>query len=79
MSNGAKIDNDDDFTSSARASGMSIAIASVGELLVEFVGAGETARHRRVGTYSGPFPSGAPGIFIDQAARCGGRCIFAGR
>jgi sugar/nucleoside kinase (ribokinase family) len=26
----------------------------------------------------GPYASGAPGIFIDQAARCGGRCIFAG-
>ena len=53
-------------------------IASIGELLVEFVCADRDGRHRRVGTYSGPYASGAPGIFIDQAARCGGRCIFAG-
>lgn len=53
-------------------------IASIGELLVEFVCADKDGYHRRVGTYSGPYASGAPGIFIDQAARCGGRCIFAG-
>ena len=53
-------------------------IASIGELLVEFVCADNDGHHRRVGTYSGPYASGAPGIFIDQAARCGGRCIFAG-
>jgi sugar/nucleoside kinase (ribokinase family) len=53
-------------------------VASVGELLVEFVCGDKGGRHRRAGTYSGPYASGAPGIFIDQAARCGGRCIFAG-
>lgn len=53
-------------------------IASIGELLVEFVCSDRDGHHRRVGTYSGPYASGAPGIFIDQAARCGGRCIFAG-
>jgi sugar/nucleoside kinase (ribokinase family) len=53
-------------------------IASIGELLVEFVCADKDGHHRRVGSYSGPYASGAPGIFIDQAARCGGRCIFAG-
>ena len=53
-------------------------IASIGELLVEFVCADKDGHHRRIGTYSGPYASGAPGIFIDQAARCGGRCIFAG-
>jgi sugar/nucleoside kinase (ribokinase family) len=53
-------------------------IASIGELLVEFVCADKDGHHRRVGTYNGPYASGAPGIFIDQAARCGGRCIFAG-
>jgi sugar/nucleoside kinase (ribokinase family) len=54
------------------------AIASIGELLVEFVCAERGGGHRLVGTYSGPYPSGAPGIFIDQAARCGGRAIFVG-
>ena len=53
-------------------------IASIGELLVEFVCSDRNGRHRRVGNYGGPYASGAPGIFIDQAARCGGRCIFAG-
>ena len=53
-------------------------IGSIGELLVEFVCGDKGGRHLRVGSYSGPYASGAPGIFIDQAARCGGRCIFAG-
>ena len=53
-------------------------IAAIGELLVEFVCNDKDGHHRRVGTYTGPYASGAPGIFIDQAARCGGRCIFAG-
>lgn len=57
---------------------MSIRIASVGELLVEFVATSKDGHHLVVGNYSGPFPSGAPGIFIDQAARCGGRAIFVG-
>jgi sugar/nucleoside kinase (ribokinase family) len=53
-------------------------IGSIGELLVEFVCSDKGGRHLRAGTYFGPYASGAPGIFIDQAARCGGRCIFAG-
>ncbi len=53
-------------------------IASIGELLVEFVCADRNGHHRRVGNYSGPYASGAPGIFIDQAALCGGRCFFVG-
>ena len=53
-------------------------IACIGELLVEFVCADKNGHHRKAGTYAGPFPSGAPGIFIDQAARAGGDCIFVG-
>lgn len=53
-------------------------VGCIGELLVEFVCAAKNGHHRRVGTYSGPYPSGAPGIFIDQAARCGAAAIFAG-
>lgn len=57
-------------------------IGSIGELLVEFVCTEKDARHRRAAPYTGPFPSGAPGIFIDQAARLaaglGGRAVFAG-
>ncbi len=57
-------------------------IGSIGELLVEFVCTEKDTRHLRPAPYVGPFPSGAPGIFIDQAARIaaglGGRAVFAG-
>lgn len=53
-------------------------VASLGELLVEFV-CTETGGHNLWPLpYVGPFASGAPGIFIDQAARLGARAIFAG-
>lgn len=61
---------------------MGVCIASIGELLVEFVCTEKDGRHLRAAPYVGPFPSGAPGIFIDQAARVavplGGRAVFAG-
>jgi sugar/nucleoside kinase (ribokinase family) len=57
-------------------------IGSIGELLVEFVCTEKDGRNLRPAPYVGPFPSGAPGIFIDQAARVargfGGRAVFAG-
>ncbi|MCA3511281.1 MAG: sugar kinase [Rhodobacter sp.] len=53
-------------------------IGSLGELLVEFVCTERGGRNLRAALYVGPFPSGAPGIFIDQAARTGGRAVFAG-
>jgi len=53
-------------------------IGCIGDLLVEFVCTSKNGRHRRVESYIGPFPSGAAGIFIDQAARTGGACIFVG-
>ena len=53
-------------------------IGCIGDLLVEFVCATKNGRHARLGSYSGPFPSGAAGIFIDQAAQTGGDCIFVG-
>ena len=53
-------------------------IGCVGDLLVEFVCASKNGRHRRADSYTGPYPSGAAGIFIDQAARTGGACIFVG-
>jgi sugar/nucleoside kinase (ribokinase family) len=55
-----------------------VGIASVGELLVEFVSTETGGGHRSVGTYTGPYPSGAPGIFIDQAALSGARAVFVG-
>ena len=53
-------------------------VGCIGDLLVEFVCTSRNGRHRRAGTYTGPYPSGAAGIFIDQAAQVGGRCIFVG-
>ena len=61
---------------------VSLCIASIGELLVEFVCTEKDGRNLKPASYVGPFPSGAPGIFIDQAARIaadfGGRAVFAG-
>jgi sugar/nucleoside kinase (ribokinase family) len=53
-------------------------IGSLGELLVEFVCTAKDSHHLSPAPYAGPFPSGAPGIYIDQAARIAGRAIFAG-
>ena len=59
-----------------------VVIGSIGELLVEFVCSQKDGRNLVAAPYIGPFPSGAPGIFIDQAARIaasfGGRAVFAG-
>lgn len=61
---------------------MAVVIGSIGELLVEFICTEKDGRNLRAAPYMGPFPSGAPGIFIDQAARIagsfGGRAVFAG-
>ena len=53
-------------------------IASIGELLVEFICVDKDLHHLAPAPYIGPFPSGAPGIFIDQAARIAGTALFAG-
>ncbi|MEP1208185.1 MAG: sugar kinase [Rhizobiaceae bacterium] len=46
-------------------------IATVGEILVEFVSHNRNCALENISEYSGPYPSGAPAIFIDQAARMG--------
>lgn len=48
-----------------------ITIIAVGELLVEFVSHKRGCALRELADYSGPYPSGAPAICIDQAARMG--------
>ena len=53
-------------------------VGCIGDLLVELVSTTRNGRHKRPGAYTGPYPSGAAGIFIDQAAQVGGRCIFVG-
>ncbi len=57
---------------------MAPAIAALGELLVEFVAEEAGTGHHRASRYAGPFPSGAPAIFIDQAARMGARAVMVG-
>ena len=45
-------------------------IISLGELLVEVIREKRDIPHRELGAvYKGPFPSGAPAIYIDTAAR----------
>lgn len=46
-------------------------IIAVGELLVEFVSHRQGCELRTLSEYSGPYPSGAPAICIDQASRVG--------
>lgn len=57
---------------------MTLAIAALGELLVEFVAEDRDTGHLRPSRYAGPFASGAPAIFIDQAARMGARALMVG-
>lgn len=54
-------------------------IVTVGEILVEFVSHEKGCALERIGPYSGPYPSGAPAIFLDQAARMGAKTeLFGG-
>ena len=48
-------------------------IVAAGEILVEFVSHRRNCGLEHVTHYSGPYPSGAPAIFLDQAARMGTR------
>lgn len=47
-------------------------IITIGEILVEMMGKNKNQTFRETGEFTGPFPSGAPAIFIDQAAKMGG-------
>lgn len=53
-------------------------IATAGEILVEFVSHEKNCGLSRIAEYSGPYPSGAPAIFLDQAARMGARTEMFG-
>lgn len=48
-------------------------IVVAGELLAEFVATERGRSFDTPGLFAGPFPSGAPAIFADQAARLGAR------
>ncbi len=47
-------------------------ILTAGEVLVEIMGTKKNQTFRETGEFTGPYPSGAPAIFIDQAAKMGG-------
>lgn len=53
-------------------------IATIGEILVEFVSHQRNCALERISDYSGPYPSGAPAIFLDQAARFGAETQMIG-
>ncbi len=53
-------------------------IIAVGELLVEFVSHNKGCDLKQLSEYSGPYPSGAPAICIDQAARMGSKTHIFG-
>jgi len=57
---------------------MHLDVLSLGEILVEFMRSRRDAPHYIVGEYIGPYPSGAPAIFIDACARLGLKSGFIG-
>ncbi len=44
-------------------------VLTIGETIVEFIRKERDKSHFETGEYVGPFPSGAPAIFIDAASR----------
>ncbi len=57
---------------------MSPKVVSLGEILVEIMRSKKDVPHSVPGEYLGPFPSGAPAIFIDAVARLGESAGFIG-
>jgi len=53
-------------------------VLSLGEILVEIMRKKRDVPHNVPGEYLGPFPSGAPAIFIDSVARLGESAGFIG-
>lgn len=53
-------------------------IWTMGEIVVEIMRSQEDVPHSVPGEYIGPFPSGAPAIFIDTVARLGGNAGIIG-
>lgn len=51
-------------------------IMTLGEIVVEIMAAGRNQRFNTPGWLLGPYPSGAPAIFIDQVAKLGGDCAI---
>ncbi len=53
-------------------------IVAVGEILVEMMATEPGQGFRHPGMFAGPYPSGAPAIFVDQAARMGAGTALIG-
>ena len=53
-------------------------IMTLGEILVEIMATEIGQSFRKPGTLVGPYPSGAPAIFIDQVAKLGHPCAIIG-
>lgn len=53
-------------------------VVAIGEILVEIMAVSPGRGFRQPIDLVGPFPSGAPAIFIDQAARLGAPCAMIG-
>jgi tagatose kinase len=53
-------------------------VLTMGEILVEILATEVGQSFRRPGMLMGPYASGAPAIFIDQAAKAGSRCAIIG-
>lgn len=53
-------------------------IVVIGEILVEIMATQVGQTFLEPGTFVGPYPSGAPAIFADQAARCGASTAMIG-
>lgn len=58
---------------------MSKKILTIGEILVEFVATTPGEGFCEAQSLTGPYPSGAPAIFINQAGRLGQSCAILGR
>ncbi|WP_136066929.1 tagatose kinase [Modicisalibacter radicis] len=54
-------------------------ILTIGEILVEFVATTQGDGFGEAQPLTGPYPSGAPAIFIDQVGRMGQACAILGR
>jgi tagatose kinase len=54
-------------------------LVTLGEILIEILATELGQSFRSTGTLTGPYPSGAPAIFIDQVAKLGNPCGMIGR
>ena len=53
-------------------------IMTMGEIIVEIMRDGVDQPLDKAGVFRGPYPSGAPAIFIDTVARLGHRAAIVG-